>query len=126
MTFATNDGKSATLHPHEFIRRFLLHVLPKGFSKIRHYGLHASGNVKTKLPVAQRLLSPPVADSDSGDSEQREARPDWQHLLQELTGIDVSRCPNCGSASLRRVPLPDRRHAGATTPPARAPPGASP
>ena len=33
-----------TLHPHEFIRRFLLHVLPKGFHRIRHYGLFANGN----------------------------------------------------------------------------------
>jgi hypothetical protein len=32
------------LHPHEFIRRFLLHVLPKGFHRIRHYGLFASTN----------------------------------------------------------------------------------
>src|SRR5262245_13751725 len=36
--------KTMTLHPHEFIRRFLTHVLPKGFHRIRHYGLFASSN----------------------------------------------------------------------------------
>jgi hypothetical protein len=40
--------------PAEFIRRFLLHVLPNGFVKIRHYGLLASSNVHTKLAEAER------------------------------------------------------------------------
>lgn len=50
------DEKAASLHPKEIIRRFLLHVLPKGFSKIRHYGPLASANVKTKLSSSCRLL----------------------------------------------------------------------
>ena len=41
----TRGDKTATMSPHEFMRRFLLHVLPKGFVKIRHYGLVASSKV---------------------------------------------------------------------------------
>ena len=121
ITFATRNEKTATLHPHEFIRRFLLHVLPKNFGKIRHYGLLASSNVKTKLPIARRLLQPrDPPDNSSGDAHN--TSPDWQHLLEELTGIDVTVCPVCGSSRLRRVQLPDRRHPHDLPPPARAPP----
>ncbi len=112
VTFATRGEKSATLHPHEFIRRFLMHVLPKGFAKIRHYGLLASSNVKAKLPIARRLLMP-------DDTPHREVAPDWQHLLEDLTGIDITRCPECGGR-LCRVSLPsDPRR---MSPPSRAPP----
>ncbi len=49
VTFATKDGAAVTLAPDEFIRRFLQHVLPRGFVKIRHFGLLAPGNVNGKL-----------------------------------------------------------------------------
>jgi Putative transposase len=54
--------KTMTLHPHEFIRRFLSHVLPKGFHRIRHYGLFASGNRTANIARARQLLgaAPPV------------------------------------------------------------------
>jgi hypothetical protein len=45
-----------TLHPHEFIRRFLMHVLPKGFHRIRHYGLLANGNRAANVARARELL----------------------------------------------------------------------
>ena len=48
--------KTMTLHPHEFIRRFLLHVLPKGFHRIRHYGLFASSNRAANIARARELL----------------------------------------------------------------------
>lgn len=54
--FRTKDGKQVVVSAQEFIRRFLLHVLPDGFVKIRHYGLLASGNVRTKLVDARRRL----------------------------------------------------------------------
>ena len=47
-----NRTKTLTLPGVEFLRRFLLHVLPHGFVRLRHYGLHASGNVGTKLALA--------------------------------------------------------------------------
>ena len=51
--------KTMTLHPHEFIRRFLLHVLPKGFHRIRHYGLFANGQRTANIAKARELLSVP-------------------------------------------------------------------
>ena len=56
--------KTMRLRPHEFIRRFLLHVLPKGFHRIRHYGLFASTNRAQSIATARALLkvAPPAAD----------------------------------------------------------------
>ena len=56
VTFRTKNGATCTLPPHEFIRRFLLHILPDGYTKIRHYGLLAAGNVNTKLARARELI----------------------------------------------------------------------
>jgi len=55
------------LHPHEFIRRFLLHVLPKGFHRIRHYGLFAPTNRAESIATARALLNVarPAADRKS-------------------------------------------------------------
>ena len=55
--------KAMTLDAHEFIRRFLLHVLPDGFQRIRHYGFLANGHRKAKLALIRKLLdaAPPVA-----------------------------------------------------------------
>ena len=52
--------KTMTLMPHEFIRRFLMHVLPKGFHRIRHYGLLASGHRSANLARARELLALPA------------------------------------------------------------------
>jgi hypothetical protein len=59
-----NRWKTMRLHPHEFIRRFLIHVLPKGFHRIRHYGLFASTNRAKSIATARALLkvAPPAAD----------------------------------------------------------------
>jgi hypothetical protein len=56
--------KTMRLHPHEFIRRFLIHVLPKGFHRIRHYGLFANTNRAENIATARALLNvaPPAAD----------------------------------------------------------------
>ena len=100
VTFRTWGDETATLHPHEFLRRFLLHVLPSGFVKLRHYGLLAPGNVNTRLVTARTLLehrapvSPTTAEPSSSTPAQVEH---WQGLLHRLTGIDVSRCAKCNS-----------------------------
>ena len=56
--------KTMRLHPHEFIRRFLLHVLPKGFHRIRHYGLFANGKRTENIATARAFLNvaPPAAE----------------------------------------------------------------
>ncbi len=101
--FATKDGNSITLPPDEFIRRFLQHVLPHGFIKIRHYGLMASGNVNGRLQTARRLLTP-AETTENGDVDT--GVPDildvpWQEILKQLMGIDLSVCPACGSSNIR-------------------------
>ena len=58
--------KAMTLAPEEFMRRFLLHVLPGGFHRIRHYGLLANGSRKTNLARARELLSVPAQASSGG------------------------------------------------------------
>ena len=103
VTIATRGDGTASMHPHEFIRRFLMHVMPKGFVKIRHYGLLASSHVKTKLEVARRLLGVDDHDPEGGDAV--EALDDWQELMLRITGIDVRRCPVCGSTRRVRIPL---------------------
>jgi hypothetical protein len=57
ITFRTKEGKTVTLLPEPFLARFLQHVLPDGFVKIRHYGLMASGNATTKLELARGRLT---------------------------------------------------------------------
>lgn len=111
---ATRDGKTAAMTPEQFIHRFLQHVLPDNFVKIRHYGLMASGNVKTKLRVAQGLLASRYAnandgtgDTDTGANAHVEPHEvDWRQLLQELTGLDLTLCPHCGSRRRRRRSIP--------------------
>src|SRR5262249_31846430 len=70
VTFRTKTGNPVTVTPVEFIRRFLLHVLPAGFVKVRHYGLLAPTNVNTKLEQARALLAaggtPPSAPAQTG------------------------------------------------------------
>ena len=53
-----------TLGAHEFIRRFLLHVLPKGFHRIRHYGLLASAGCKANIARAKELIAAPMPEVD--------------------------------------------------------------
>jgi hypothetical protein len=89
--FRTKNGKQVTVAPAEFIRRFLLHVLPNGFVKIRHYGLLASGNVRTKLAAARRHLE--VNDKPAPASPPQST---WQDRLLALTGLDLVTCPHCG------------------------------
>jgi hypothetical protein len=100
VTFRTRGDATVTVSPDEFLRRFLLHVLPKGFVKIRHYGLLAASNVPTKLAVAARLLAsvtPPTV------AEARVAV-DFREVLLALTGVDLRRCPRCGG-NMTRHPL---------------------
>ncbi len=88
---------------HEFIRRFLLHVLPHGFVRIRHFGLLAPRNTNTKLETARHLIQPSLPPSPTTPFNAESLS--WQKLLLKLTGLDITICPNCG-AKLLRKPLP--------------------
>lgn len=65
VTFATKNGQTATVTGVEFLRRFVQHVLPNRFVKVRHYGLYASSNVETRCVSARALVqpAPPTADT---------------------------------------------------------------
>ena len=97
-----NKKSVMTLTAVEFTRRFLLHVLPSGFTRIRHYGLYAGQNVETKLKTA-RLLLEPVAKDDSTSETVSSSKPQasWYERFLENTGVDVMRCPSCGKRLVR-------------------------
>jgi hypothetical protein len=88
--------KEMRLSSEEFLRRFLLHVLPKGFVRIRHYGLLASVNVASKLEQCRRLLK-----QEAKPAPQRKS---WVERVLEWTGQDPRRCPRC-QGWLRRQSL---------------------
>jgi len=88
-----NRLKSKTLDAEEFICRFLLHVLPEGFMRIRHFGFLANRSKKQMLLQCRKLLD---LDPTLPEMPKRSA----QDLLQELTGIDLSRCPRCHNKTL--------------------------
>jgi Putative transposase/Transposase zinc-binding domain len=79
--------KTMTLAPHEFIRRFLTHVLPKGFQRIRHYGLFANGNRAANLATARELLGVQVPEKPSEPTAEPAA--DQPSVLPRP-------CPCCG------------------------------
>ncbi|WP_298109926.1 IS91 family transposase [Bradyrhizobium sp.] len=80
--------KTMRLHPHEFIRRFLLHVLPKGFHRIRHYGLFASTNRAESIATARALLN--VVPSAADPQQEPDVAPDTPRVLP-------CPCPRCGA-----------------------------
>ncbi len=96
--------KTITLAAGEFIRRFLLHVLPTGFHRIRHYGLLANAGRKENLALARELLEmppPPHAQSDQAPAS------------APATFV----CRHCGAPMIVLEMLPRARHI-------RAPPAA--
>jgi hypothetical protein len=89
-------SKVMQLNAEEFIRRFLLHVLPKRFVRIRHYGLMAGRNVATKLVRCRQLL----AGAAEAPSPQTKT---WIDRLREWTGQDPLCCPRCQGPLQRRL-----------------------
>jgi len=94
-------GKEMSVSGTEFLRRFLLHVLPAGFMRVRHYGLLANRTrqhklarcrelLGTALPLDQVAVDPPLEESVA------------ERILR-LTGVDVLRCPFCGQGPMRRI-----------------------
>jgi hypothetical protein len=101
--------KQLTLQAEEFIRRFLLHVLPPAFMRIRHFGLLANRRKNSDLARCRTLLGLPAELPKPA----RKTVP--EHML-ELTGDDVTLCPCCKKGHLRRVaelPKPDLQAAQA-------------
>src|SRR5262249_38253523 len=87
--------KLMTLDADEFIRRFLIHVLPDGFHRIRHYGLFANGNRANNIALARRLLGAPDPARWSADAD----RADGSHEDEEWNIF-----PCCGGRMLLVAP----------------------
>jgi len=116
VTFRARDNRNpgrhrfVTIHAQEFIRRFLLHILPPRFVKIRHFGLMAPCNAKTKLESARAL----IINQDGEVSFERTDIPKesktWQEMMEDLTGINLTLCPQCGKGRLVRFKLSGTQH----------------
>ncbi len=91
-----NKLKTMDLAADEFIRRFLIHVLPDGFTKIRHYGLLSSTNKSTKLQLCKKLTGTFVSDIPR-------LKLTMVELLKKLTGKDITLCPCCKVGHLGRA-----------------------
>ena len=87
--------KTMTVHPHEFIRRFLIHVLPKGLHRIRHYGLLANGQREANLAKARALLH--VKTIDPADDDLRRA---GDAEPADAPAVLPRPCPCCGARML--------------------------
>jgi hypothetical protein len=91
VVFRTKDGRVKRLSPVVFLRRFVQHVLPAGFRKIRHSGLYGSPKA---LSQARTLL---------GSQPTTQVPKSWETILLELTGRDVTRCAGCGATLYRKL-----------------------
>ena len=107
VTFSYRDRKNhdrkktMTLDAHEFIRRFLLHVIPKGFVRVRHSGVLANRS-KSLLSKCRQLL-------DLYPAVPKLPQKSVHQLMLELTGIDITRCPLCQKGTLvlfANLPVP--------------------
>lgn len=98
--------KLMTLKAGEFIRRFLLHVLPNGFHRIRHYGFLANGHRAAKLECCRRLLAVPAPPKIAAKAEAAETPDDFRDRHRRLTGHDLHRCPCCGGVMVPLGALP--------------------
>ena len=100
--YKNNCNTTMMLTPVEFIRRFLMHVLPKGFVRIRHYGILSNRSKKVKLHICRNLLrgnyEKPLLEGLSA-----------AEIIQKLFNIDVTCCSNCGSHHVKPYGLFHKR-----------------
>ncbi|MFR6021700.1 MAG: transposase [Clostridia bacterium] len=86
-----NKEKEMTLEVEKFIRRFLMHILPPYFMKIRHYGLLGNRNKKTKLAICKKL-------TNTANIQHQELS--TLEILKKTLGVDFNLCPFCKTGHL--------------------------
>lgn len=112
VTFRTKSGKQVTVDGVTFLSRWCQHVLPRGYVKIRHFGLMSSSHATTRLELARARLNAQT----SNDNSLTEPAPTlvekilspntkWRDIILTLNGIDLGACPYCGGRNLVREPL---------------------
>jgi hypothetical protein len=101
--------KTMTLDAEEFIRRFLLHVLPAGFQRIRYYGFLGNRYRKEKLARCRQLLGMPAGGVEG---PAKAAAPDYRDRYEALTGVSLRRCPVCHEGCMHVIEIlpPSRRN----------------
>jgi hypothetical protein len=95
-----NRKKTMTLNADEFIRRFLLHVLPERYVRIRHFGLPANRSRKDNIAVCRKIIG-----GDKTVAKENTSQETWQKQLLRICGIDVAACPVCQTGRMFRVAL---------------------
>ena len=86
-----------TLEAEEFIRRFLLHVLPKGFRKIRYFGFLAPRYKKENIRIIRELIG------TNGDVFTPPVKETTEEMMLRLTGKDINCCPACGKGRMIKL-----------------------
>jgi hypothetical protein len=108
-----HSQKTMTLPAGEFIRRFLLHVLPARFHRIRYYGLLGNRHRKEHLAHCRQILGTQVPQPSSSASS---SRPDYRDRYEALTGTSLRTCPRCRDGQMRIVEHVARACCGAAIP----------
>jgi hypothetical protein len=91
-----NEIREMTLNAQEFIRRFLLHVLPKGLIKIRYFGFLAHTNKNKDIPLIRKLIAPGAIVPEKINETICE-------MMLRLTGIDITCCPKCMKGKMIKI-----------------------
>jgi predicted Zn-ribbon and HTH transcriptional regulator len=91
-----NEIRQMTLDADEFIRRFLLHVLPRGFLKIRYFGFLSHKNKKQAIKLLRKLIDPDVNLPEKVTETILE-------MMLRLTGNDITCCPKCKKGTMVKV-----------------------
>ena len=96
--YRTKENLEMTLHPLEFLRRFTMHILPKGFIKIRNYGILSNRSKKVKINICRNILKGTYPKSELDGLNGAE-------IILKLFGVDVFKCDKCGSVNLSKDQL---------------------
>lgn len=89
-----------SLQPMEFIRRFSLHILPKGFVRIRHYGILSSLRKQQTLPIIHEQLG---SEYTPGEDK------DWKQICTDHLNYNATQCPVCKKDAMITILVFDRR-----------------
>jgi hypothetical protein len=91
-----NELKTISLAADEFIRRFLLHILPAGFMKIRYFGFLAHTNKKQAVALIRKLIDPDMKLPEK-------IRESISEMMLRLTGKDITCCPKCKKGTMIKI-----------------------
>ncbi len=105
--------KTMTLPATEFIRRFLLHVLPAGFHRMRYYGLLGNRHRKEQLARCRQLLGTTPLETPPSAAT---SPPDYRDRYEALTGISLRVCPVCHDGHMRVIEHWARAYGGLRDP----------